>query len=141
MRLAAMIPAAGGTYVLGLHLAAGREIRVGRLGVFLFPMGWYAYAGSAQSGLRGRLGRHLDVHHALHWHLDYLLARSSLRRVWYVASPARLECRWARALLALPGASLPALRFGASDCRCPAHLVYCPEAPNPAAVARALAEA
>ncbi|WP_462322980.1 DUF123 domain-containing protein, partial [Halochromatium sp.] len=42
----------------------------------------------------------------------------------------RLEHRWAQALGALPGARWPLPRFGASDCRCPAHLVALPEPPS-----------
>jgi Uri superfamily endonuclease len=36
------------------------------------------------------------------------------------------EHAWARALIQLPYASLPMPSFGASDCRCPAHLIYIP---------------
>lgn len=133
------LPATSGTYVLGLHLAQEQEIRIGRLGAFTFPAGWYAYVGSALGGLRARLGRYLRSHRALRWHVDYLLAQAAPGEVWFAVSPERLECSSARRLLTLPGASIPVRRFGASDCRCPAHLVHWPAPPGDDAVARALA--
>jgi Uri superfamily endonuclease len=132
------LPTAGGTYVLGLRLAHEQEIRVGRLGTFAFPAGWYAYVGSALAGLRPRLERHLRAQKALHWHIDYLLARAELCEIWFVVSPERLECRWAHLLAGLPGVGVPVSRFGASDCRCPAHLVYWREAPAPDEIGTAI---
>jgi HEAT repeat protein len=44
--------------------------------------------------------------------------------VWTHTGPTRQECAWAAAAAALPGANVVAPRFGASDCRCPAHLFH-----------------
>ena len=41
----------------------------------------------------------------------------------------------------LPGARLLVPRFGASDCRCPGHLVYLPRRPLDREIERALASA
>lgn len=127
-----------GTYALALRLAQGQWINVGRLGRFLFPSGFYLYVGSAlgPGGLAARLGRHLRREKRLHWHVDYLRVWANLPGAYYVESRERRECSWARLLLDLPGASLPAPGFGASDCRCPAHLVHLlhlPDKPLPGA--------
>ncbi len=122
--------AEGGTYCLILHLPRRTRIAVGRLGLFDFPAGYYVYVGSALNGLEARLARHLRQDKALHWHVDYLLQHATLVETWSAISAERLECRWAEIASTLPGASLPVPRFGASDCRCPAHLIHFPTCPE-----------
>ncbi|MCK6579853.1 MAG: GIY-YIG nuclease family protein [Anaerolineae bacterium] len=75
-------------------------------------------------GLRGRLAHHLAPVRKPHWHIDYLRQAATCREVWSVAGEASREHAWAAALLATPGASTPAPRFGASDCACPTHLIH-----------------
>ena len=118
------LPASKGTYILLLYLALPARLTIGRLGAFDFPSGWYAYVGSAfgSGGLRDRLKHHLAPVTNPHWHIDYLRAAAPVREVWYFASEIVYEHHWATALLSLPEASVPAPRFGASDCRCEAHL-------------------
>jgi Uri superfamily endonuclease len=115
--------------VLALWLGAGRLISVGRLGRHRFPAGWYLYVGSARGmgGLRARLERHhrrLGPHKRAHWHLDYLREYCTWVGAWIRPSEERLECAWARRLAGLPGARVVVPGFGASDCRCVAHLVH-----------------
>ena len=121
------VPTAGGTYVLELELARARRIRIGRLGEFAFERGRYLYVGSAcgPGGLRARLRHHLVGAPRPHWHIDYLRAHASVRAIAFSTDRRAQECRWAAALLALPGVSVPVACFGASDCRaaCAAHLV------------------
>jgi len=117
-----------GTYVLALWLEASRDISIGRLGAFRFPAGWYLYVGSAfgPGGLDARLGRHQRTFAAgkrAHWHVDYLRQQTVWGGAWGCDSPHRLECTWAAALHRLPGAEIVVSGFGASDCRCRAHLV------------------
>ncbi len=119
-----------GTYVLVLKVERSLRLRVGALGTFAFPAGYYLYVGSALNGLTGRLRRHLRREKPPRWHIDYLRRHADLIEIWYTVSDVRLECRWAAAARALPGASLPAPHFGASDCACRAHLVYLPVAPD-----------
>jgi len=138
-----MVPDCPGTYALVLNLPRPvAEIRVGRLGSFHLPAGWYAYAGSARGpgGLAARLARHLRTSKPLHWHVDYLRARAGPVEVWYTTGTRRRECAWTRALLALPDALIPVPRFGASDCRCATHLVHFTAPPDVAAFADALGE-
>lgn len=115
-----------GSYCLVLWLEAAKIIPIGRLGTFEFPAGFYLYFGSAlgPGGVKARVARHRRVEKRRHWHIDYLLERATLVDVWMVLSDERLECRWAAIARRWPQASFPAPRFGASDCRCLAHLVH-----------------
>ena len=110
------------------------RLRIGRLGTFDFPAGWYVYTGSAMNGLRARVARHLRrrtcppkppgrSRKRLHWHVDYLLRRARIADVILQPSPEREECRLNARIAALPGATIPVPGFGSSDCGCPAHLV------------------
>ena len=47
-----MLPSDKGTYSLSLHLVAPARLRVGRLGIFDFPAGWYVYVGTATPTIR-----------------------------------------------------------------------------------------
>jgi len=137
------IPAEKGTYLLLSRLQEDTNVAVGRLGTFLLPAGWYAYAGSAlgPGGLRARLSRHHRSSKRVHWHIDYLLARAILDTIWLVEFPVRLECAWAAAVRRQPGAHVPVPGFGASDCRCPAHLTYFAHRPREDVVRDVLCQA
>ncbi len=126
MNLDPLPPAEPGTYVLLLRVDHAQTLVVGRLGELAVIPGWYCYAGSAlgPGGLRGRLRHHLAPVVRPHWHIDYLRRAATVEEVHWLASPQRLEHAWAAMLASLPGATVPFRRFGASDCRCPAHLVH-----------------
>jgi Uri superfamily endonuclease len=136
------LPRLAATYVLILRLPRALTITIGRLGRFEFPAGWYCYAGSARGsgGLTARISRHRRATKVPHWHVDYLRAAAELVEIWYILGARKRECAWARAMANLPGASLPVPRFGASDCRCPAHLVHFSAAPDAAAFAHQVGE-
>jgi sugar fermentation stimulation protein A len=121
---------AKGSYVLLIFLDNDASIVTGKLGTFTFPCGYYLYTGSALGGLRGRINRHLTKDKKSHWHIDYLLMHSRIIEVWVVLAEERLECLMAQTVLSLPGAMVPAVGFGSSDCRCRAHLVHFPEKPE-----------
>ncbi|MHB1416141.1 MAG: DUF123 domain-containing protein, partial [Chloroflexota bacterium] len=57
-------------------------------------------------------------------HIDYLTAVAPVVRVYVQEGATRQECTVARALSARPGARIPVVGFGSSDCRCAAHLVW-----------------
>jgi Uri superfamily endonuclease len=137
-----MPPEQAGTYVLILHLPHPATVDVGRLGSFQFPGGWYAYVGSARGpgGLAARISRHRRPSKPLHWHVDYLRVRAHPVAVWYAVGDQKRECAWAETLSRLPGASTPAPRFGASDCRCPTHLIYFDAPPELPLFAQAVRE-
>ncbi|MBN1641986.1 MAG: GIY-YIG nuclease family protein [Anaerolineae bacterium] len=126
-----------------MRLEQDAALDVGRLGKVTVPEGWCFYAGSAlgPGGLAARLGRHRRVDKRPHWHIDYLLCQATPVADWRIASPARLECAWADALLQLPTASTPVRRFGASDCRCRTHLVHVTRLPPVEQVCQVLAAA
>jgi sugar fermentation stimulation protein A len=114
-----------GTYALVIFLPRAKTIRVGAQGAFKFPRGYYIYVGSALNGLSARVARHIRRREKKRfWHIDYLLEHARVVNVWTRESAARLECQWARVALALPNARVIAPRFGASDCKCAAHLVH-----------------
>lgn len=124
-----------GSYVLALRLNGPRSISVGRLGSVQFPAGWYLYVGSARGpgGLRARLARHrrrVGHEKRLHWHVDFVREAAAWGGAWANTSGERLECTWAAQLCHLPNAEVIAPGFGASDCRCPAHLVHVPVLPD-----------
>lgn len=139
---ASHLPALPGSYALWLRLPRETVLAVGRFGSHIFPPGDYVYLGSAQGpgGLRARLGRHLRGGSRPHWHIDALRAAAEVCGWWYAAGSERLECRWSRALAALPQARVPLAGFGATDCRmgCPAHLLVFPLGELPAAELEAL---
>ncbi len=121
MAVDAGIPNVPGVYVLLFALEDTATLTVGALGYRTYPAGWYAYVGSARGGLRRRLRYHLREKTRTHWHVDYVLARSHVAAALVVCTAQRVECVVAAALGQLCS-RVP--RFGASDCRCPGHLVY-----------------
>jgi len=129
----------GGTYTLLCELAEPASITVGALGEREFAAGWYAYTGSAFGpGGFARVERHRDLaageRTARHWHVDYLLGHPATRVDAVARTPgADRECAVSDALAAADGAARVD-GFGASDCDCPAHLVFAPERETLAAV-------
>ena len=120
-----------GTYALILRSTKTSKLLVGTLGEMQVQPGFYVYVGSAfgPGGLQGRLSHHLKPPVSPHWHLDILRQAAEVVDVWVLEGPEKREHAWARALCAWPECSIPLPRFGASDCRCPAHLVYTPVFP------------
>jgi len=112
-----------GSYIRVLRIPEVRRIRVGRLGVFEFPSGFYLYFGSALNGLCARIARHRRREKKLHWHIDFLTQVAEPKIVWVVEDSRRLECEWSRKAAGLPQVDVPVGRFGSSDCRCATHLV------------------
>lgn len=121
-----------GTYALVCRASRAAEIAVGRLGVLPVRRGYYVYVGSAfgPGGVRARVARHLSGGRRLHWHVDYLRPALRIEEVWYSHDPARREHQWIGLLREAMGASLPLRRFGASDCRCEAHLAFFERLPS-----------
>jgi HEAT repeat protein/Uri superfamily endonuclease len=117
------------TYLLALWLRRAERISVGRLGSHFFPVGWYLYVGSARGagGVAARVGRHarrVGCDKRAYWHVDFLRERAVWAGAWAARRDEPLECKWAEQMRALPGARVIVRGFGASDCRCPAHLIH-----------------
>ena len=115
-----------GTYALILRALERRRIRIGRFGWLTARKGYYVYVGSAfgAGGLGGRLRHHLHPARASHWHIDFLRKAAAPIEVWYSHDSQPLEHQWAAALRTMPGSVVPLRRFGASDCKCEAHLFF-----------------
>ena len=118
--------AAPGTYCLILRLEKAARIRIGALCGVPFPAGWYAYVGSAlgSGGLKARLSHHVRRTGRCHWHIDYLRQRAVVEGAFVTLADVSYEHRWALRVSRTPEATIPARGFGASDCRCPAHLFH-----------------
>jgi Uri superfamily endonuclease len=131
-----------GTYALLLRADERRQIEVGALGSMELQPGTYVYVGSAfgPGGLRARVQRPVRGDGALHWHVDYLRAATTLDAVWYTHDANRRECTWASVFRSLPGATVPCEGFGASDCNCSAHLAWCEAGPSRSAFRTRLRE-
>ena len=117
-------PLTAGVYQLLAYLEHETTIRIGRLGTFRFPAGYYVYTGSAMNGVKGRIARHLSKNKRFHWHIDFLLEHCVIIRYAIRESSARCECELAARTLAMGGARALVRGFGSSDCRCLAHLAY-----------------
>lgn len=124
------LPDQPGHYGLILRLQRASSLRIGRLDHVQFPSGVYLYVGSARGpgGLRARVRRHLKPasQKRRHWHIDALRATAPTLDVWWATENVAVECQWAE-LLADVGRRLPP-GFGASDCRCPGHLIHLEDA-------------
>ena len=117
-----------GTYVLIIENHADTEIEVGKRGYVTLKRGYYAYIGSALSGLEQRIERHLRAigeAKKVHWHIDYFLASPTveIKEVAVAKTDARKECEIA-AKMSMHLDSIP--HFGCSDCSCPSHLFWSP---------------
>jgi Uri superfamily endonuclease len=110
-----------GSYILLIELPEEKTITIGSLKDICFPGGYYAYVGSAMSGLKSRLSRHHKQSKRHHCHIDYLLQKASITGIIICETKDRVECAIAQALShqfdSIPG-------FGCSDCRCRSHLFF-----------------
>lgn len=111
------IPPDKGTYVLILRLEQTRQMKIGRLGSFAMPAGYYAYVGSAfgAGGLKARIEHHLETVEKPHWHIDYLRQHSSPVEVWFSTEPRKMEQEWAETLRHIPSFRILVPRFGSSE--------------------------
>jgi len=121
-----------GSYAVVLEPTDRGPVRIGRLGSLRLELGCYVYVGSAlgPGGVAARCRHHMRISARPHWHLDYLRPRCRIVRIWTAYGLQRREHEWAAALGALPASRRPLPGFGASDCRCPAHLIQLSELPD-----------
>ncbi len=97
------------------------KVRIGRKGEVNFESGYYAYVGSALSGLKNRLKRHLNSSKKKRWHIDYLLEKAKIEGFFVWLSRNNIEdkiaCKLIRKFEYVNG-------FGSSDSKCRSHLFY-----------------
>jgi len=110
-----------GSYILLMGLPEEQTITVGSQKTIHFPRGYYAYVGSALGGLKSRLKHHLKANKKPHWHIDYLLQKTSIADILICETEDRAECTIAQAL----GHHFDSIAgFGSSDCKCHSHLFF-----------------
>ena len=108
-----------GSYVLIMEMKESERIEIGKLGPIDFKKGYYAYVGSAMNGLKKRIGRHLRNEKKMHWHIDYLLKKARIVKIWTLESDEKREREIAEKLVEK---LIPIAGFGSSDCNCRSHL-------------------
>ncbi len=113
-----------GIYNLIIKLSKDKEIKIGRLGTFVFSKGFYVYTGSAQNGLEKRIDRHLSSNKKFHWHIDYLLSYAKIVQVLRYVGVKKDECKLNHLITQIAGATPVVNKFGSSDCDCITHLYY-----------------
>jgi len=118
---AVLMAVVAGVYQLRIRLRKPVTADVGALGRSRFSAGWYVYTGSARSGLRQRIDRHLRREKRKHWHIDYLLSVADGAEAFVLPSLGVSECDLHQRLC---GGEVPIVGFGSSDCRCRSHLAY-----------------
>ncbi len=111
-----------GAYILIIKLDRKKRIKVGKLGTFTFPEGYYIYVGSALNNLEKRVLRHLKREKKLKWHIDYFLKHAEVKLALLFPSNEREECKIARKIEKY--GKVIAKKFGSSDCKCITHLFY-----------------
>ncbi len=116
-----------GLYILVIRLKKALRIKVAKLTPSVFKAGFYLYVGRAKRGLQARLDRHRRERKKLFWHIDYLLQKTTIAEVW-IKHDSFDECQTVGKIREqLADSVFPQKYFGASDCRCPGHLLYLPE--------------
>ena len=119
-----------GIYYLTIKLVKKHNIRVGCLGNFGFPRGFYVYVGSAQNNLEGRIKRHLRRDKKMRWHIDYLLHYGQVICVHTYAAEKNAECILSQKIGNMKTVLIPASGFGSSDCLCASHLYFFQDNPD-----------
>jgi Uri superfamily endonuclease len=108
-----------GCYILVIEIEKDKKIKIGKREIY-FKKGYYAYVGSAMNGIEKRLERHLRKEKRKKWHIDYLLEKGKIKKIFYKESKFKEECNIARRFNSFE--FIP--KFGSSDCRCKSHLFY-----------------
>ncbi len=129
-----------GTYALVFNCNRPVRLPVGRLGLVDLPTGYWIYVGSAfgPGGLRSRLIHHLTPSPRPHWHLDHIKKALEPISIWATTDAVKREHAWACLLAGQKGAKRPIVGFGATDCRCRAHLIHRSRRPDFAGFRRRL---
>ena len=109
------------SYQLFIIVTKEVELKVGKLGKFIFPIGSYVYTGSAKKNIDKRIKRHLSKKKNLHWHIDYLLNNDAVQIIDTKKSQMT-ECnlnKKTKGIIIIDG-------FGSSDCNlsCKSHLKF-----------------
>jgi len=116
-----------GAYILIITNKNDQEIEIGNLGKIKFQKGFYCYVGSAMKNLQQRISRHRRFRKNFHWHIDYLIEKTSLLNTIVIRTTDRIECKLASDLKKISETFID--KFGSSDCNCVSHLFFFNENP------------
>lgn len=109
------------TYQLIILLRKDITLKIGALGEFQLPAGYYVYTGSARKNFEKRIERHFKRNKKLRWHIDYLTSHpaAEIIEVKRFSEPECQVNQQTEGKILIPD-------FGASDCKahCGAHLKY-----------------
>lgn len=123
-----------GIYILELHSKTNFNFDHKKFGKLKLPAGYYYYIGSAQKNLAQRITRHFRKNKKLHWHIDYLIKKRSIKLInaYLLENYGKEgECKLVRDLQTEFGLKSIIKNFGNSDCRnCESHLLYSEESIN-----------
>lgn len=113
-----------GIYVLILRIEEEKSINIGKMGRITFEKAYYAYVGSAMSGIH-RLKRHLKNlknrnKKNKHWHIDFIIPYCKFIG-WFFAECYKPDIEEKLAISLSKGLDYIE-NFGASDSRAPSHL-------------------
>ncbi len=111
------------TYLLLIEIKKNEFIKIGKRGNFKFEKGYFVYTGSGKRNGIQRIVRHIKKFKNLQWHIDYLLEKGEIKKIWIIFGDKTNECKMSKMLLYFKG-SIPFKKFGSSDCKCPAHLFH-----------------
>ncbi len=109
-----------GVYLLLIFNDSDKKINVGKLGQIEFQKGFYVYVGSAKKNLQKRINRHRRKSKNKFWHIDYLLDKTKLLKIFPIRIALPVECSLANSIKKIADWYIP--KFGSSDCGCPSHL-------------------
>jgi sugar fermentation stimulation protein A len=104
------------------------SLRIGALGKINFKKGYYLYTGRAKQGLKSRVRRHLRRKKRKRWHIDYLLSRVRITKIFYYHG--RLDECIINEEVQKKVKGRAVKNFGSSDCRCGGHLIRVDEEPD-----------
>ena len=99
------------SYQLLIKATKDIDLKVGKLGRFIFPVGSYVYTGSAKTNIDKRIERHLTMKKKLYWHIDYLLNNDAVLII-DIKKSQMTECslnKKTKGTIIIEG-------FGSSDC-------------------------
>ncbi len=127
-----------GIYTLIIFNSSDSNLKIGRLGTWNFPKGFYTYTGSGlgvgASSLINRVSRHLKIKKRKFWHIDYFLAdkKTFLVDIFATLNNIKQECEINHLLKGIKGSKIIVPGFGASDCKknCESHLLFFPKIPE-----------
>ena len=111
-------------YQLLIRLDNEKLIKIGSLGNFNFPEGYFIYTGSAKRNFAYRIIRHIRKKKKYKWHIDYLLKHGRIIQIKKYKSQALSECNLNRITQKKYKGVDIIKGFGSSDCKCRSHLLF-----------------